>query len=229
MAAPPAKQLVVEGPNDYHAILHLLLKSGVFVTGLDDQTSPLSIKALQGKQSLLDDMPERWKESGRTAIGYVLDADGYLQNDGSLSGDPPGCTPTWQAISYRFQNLGVVDPLELKSDGFVGQISSNGPRIGVWIMPNNQAVGAIEEFLCSLTSPANALFIHARHATSQARTKHAAEFPEAHRSKAELACWLAWQEEPAMTYGQAMSAGKFDFQLEPANSFIRWIRRLFDL
>lgn len=219
---PRPKQLLVEGPNDQHALLHLLRESGVLSKDLDPHSSPLDIQNLKTKKLVIDDIPSRYKESGKIAVGYVVDAD-------DATGDPPGRQPTWQAVCHRLRQLGLNPPNELPSEGYVDSLGTAGPRIGVWIMPDNRSDGEIEAFLFSLTEQSSPLWQHVRTSTTSARADHGAEFVESNQPKAELACWLSWQREPAMTYGQAMQAGKFDLQRDDAQRFAAWIRRVFEL
>jgi AAA ATPase domain len=69
--------------------------------------------------------------------------------------------------------------------------------------------------------------IAARDATAQARAL-GAPFRDAHREKAELHAWLAWQDPP----GQQLHAAVRAHALPPAPpvtaAFVAWFRRLFD-
>lgn len=229
MGSPAAQLMIVEGPDDHHGLLHLLIRSGVLPECKKPLDSPVQFIELKGKSKILADIPTRPKESGLKAVGYILDADGYPREDGQRSGDPPGLGPTWQAVSHRLNKLGIVPPASISKEGFVGQVGDKGPKIGIWIMPDNELDGALEEFLVSLTKPGDPLLVHARAATEAARKNYGATFAEAARPKAELSCWLSWQPEPAMTYGQAMKAGKFSPNKTPADGFIRWVQQLFTI
>jgi hypothetical protein len=219
---PRPKQLCVEGPNDHHTLLHLLRESGVLSKTLDETTSPLQLLQLKNKKLVIDDILTRYKEAGKIAVGYVIDAD-------DVTGDPPGRQPTWQAVCHRLRQMSITPPSEPPVDGFVDSVGDPGPRIGIWIMPDNVADGEIETFLLSLTEQTSPLWQHVRSATTSARVDHGADFTGSNQPKAELACWLAWQKEPAMKYGEAMQAGKFDCSKDVAVRFVDWICRLFEL
>jgi hypothetical protein len=96
-------------------------------------------------------------------------------------------------------------------------------------MPDNRQDGEIEDFLLSMVDPGLPLLSFAKSSTSNAKKKHGAMFSESDQSKAVLACWLAWQEEPAQRYGEAMQAGKFDRSTPASTAFVKWIRRLYGL
>jgi len=220
--APCPKQLLVEGVNDQHALLHLLRESGVLSKDLDSTSSPLDIQKLNSKKRVIDDIASRYKEAGKIAVGYVVDAD-------DATGDPPGWRPTWQAVCHRLRLLGLDPPPVPPTEGYIGRISESGPRLGVWIMPDNASDGEIEAFLFSLTDQSSPLWKHVKTATTCARTDHEAEFHDSNQPKAELACWLAWQKEPAMKYGEAIQAGKFDCRKDIAIRFAAWVQRLFEI
>ena len=51
-------------------------------------------------------------------------------------------------------------------------------------------------------------------------------FPDSRRDKAVLRTWLAWQEEPGLPYGLAVSRHYFQ-DTSLARRFAGWFRRLF--
>ena len=229
MAIPKSKLLVVEGKDDEHAILHLLRESGVLSKAYDNKTSPLQILSVSesgasGKKAVIESIVVRAKETGRQQIGFVLDAD-------DREGDPPGCSATWDAVQVQLQRLGCTPHPHAHSDsasGYIGEMDQPPAKIGVWIMPNHHDDGALEHFLMNLTKPDDRLLTFAKSSTKQAKEDYRAEFLPSHQAKAELACWLAWQREPAQPYGIAMQSGKFQVAHQPATDFIAWVRRLFD-
>jgi len=71
----------------------------------------------------------------------------------------------WQSLRDRLIDLGYPgvrkdpDPqgtvLEPPADGLL-------PRVGIWIMPDNQTTGILEDFLLSLVPPESRLYAHVR-------------------------------------------------------------------
>lgn len=222
MAAPKENVLVVEGPNDLHAILHLLRKAGVLAENLDGDSSPLEIVAVGDKKKVIKNIGPRSKESNRVRVGFVLDADHY-------SGDPPGLQPTWQSVCDQLQRIGATPPSTPAPHGYIDNLDETSRRIGIWIMPDNSSNGAIEEFLISLVDPQQLLMRFSKSTTKEARESHGATFRESQTSKAELSCWLAWQDEPAAKYGESVQAGRFDLGQPAAVHFCEWVKQLFDL
>lgn len=54
-------------------------------------------------------------------------------------------------------------------------------------------------------------------------------FPPAHKIKARLHTWLAWQEEPGKPMGLSITARYLDADALHAQQLIKWLRQLFDL
>lgn len=53
--------------------------------------------------------------------------------------------------------------------------------------------------------------------------------PDKDLAKAQVATWLAWQEEPGHPIGSAVTKGYVDAHSETVDDFINWIKRLFQL
>lgn len=205
--------LYVEGKDDEHFILHLLLRHAI-----DLQTPPVSIKSAGNDSKVLDQIVEGVKGAAGegAAVGFVLDADDSVSH-------------RWAQISKRLHDAdipvgeGLSDP---PADGFVGYIESLKVRVGVWIMPDNQQVpGKLEDFVLGLT-PESPLKAHAVKSTDEA-SGLGAEFKPKDKIKAILHCWLAWQEKPGRPYGTAMACRYFQTESPAANAFVEWYRRLF--
>lgn len=225
MSAPRSQPLIVEGKDDLNSILHLLRRCKVLpeLPPEDVHTSPIRFIEAGTKKGLLEDIPTRWKEVGISAIGYVLDAD----DDAS---EWKGIQPTWAAVCHRLSQIGVTIKSSVPRGGFIGKIGENGPRIGIWIMPNNESDGALEDFLIAQIDPQDQLFQFARAKTAEAgQLPITGRFAESDLSKAELRCWLAWCEETGQPYGLAMQAGRFNVSVEPATGFADWVRTLYGL
>jgi len=94
-------------------------------------------------------------------------------------------------------------------------------------MPDNAMdEGRLEDLVQTLVPDGDILFDLARTATADARKK-GAQFPEQYIKKAELHCWLAWQEKPGAPFGVALKAKFLNHDSEVANKFVAWFRNLF--
>lgn len=204
--------IFVEGSDDEHAILHLVMRHGFTDTTL----SPFpQIEALGGKEGVLEAIEAAVSAGRDRTLAFVLDAD-----------DSPGST--WQAVTARLRRVDVSVPDEIPEGGFVGASGRFRTRVGVWIMPDNRRTGELEDFLEVLVDGANPLLPHAQEATNGAKALGAA-FPDAKTSKAVLHAWLAWQENPGRPYEIAIKSGYLRHDSAAAKRFVAWFRELFAL
>ena len=171
-------RLWVEGDDDLHTILHLLIRLGI---GCDE--SPLQnylpcITKSGDKDKLLRNVRLSVSTSTGRAVGFVLDADSSLQN-------------RWMAMSSRLREAGVDPPEDIPPEGFMGESQTYRTRVGVWLMPDNQQEGTLEDFLRTLVEEEDPLLPHAQESTTQAKRRHGANYHNVDEKKsraARLAC-----------------------------------------
>jgi hypothetical protein len=78
--------------------------------------------------------------------------------------------------------------------GLVFQHSDGLADLGLWVMPDNQKEGMLEDWIKDCIIQAEQLLF--QHATKVIESLAQPKFKSIHRSKAEVATWLAWQETP---------------------------------
>ena len=214
-SADERSSLHVEGKDDLHAISHLLIRHGI---DYDQQPWPGNfprIKEVGGKEPLLSGIETAVSVSNGRSVGFVLDANSSLRD-------------RWTAVSSRLERVDLELPSEIPPGGFVGTAVAYNARVGVWLMPDNQREGALEDFLFELAQGNDRLLRHAENSTVRARELNAALLKRDER-KAVLHAWLAWQEEPGLPYGSAIRARYFRHDSPAAQSFVIWFRRLFGI
>ena len=214
--------LHVEGKDDIHAIKHLLLKHGFDCpikgdTRSDDKFAEGVPRIMEAGDYLkvLDAMPAAVSVSNGRSVGFVLDADEKPEN-------------RWNAVRDRLCNFDLKLPKEIPEAGFIEEIVELKVRVGVWLMPDNQRSGALEDFLQDLVGKGDRLISLASRSTEEAKA-NGARFSESSRKKAVLHAWLAWQEDPGSPYGTAIRAEYFRADSLAALAFVEWYRKLFDI
>jgi hypothetical protein len=213
--------LLVEGPNDRHAISQLVWlvygaepAFGILDCGSDDRVlKNLSLR-------LADANPHQ------RVLGLILDTD--IEGPG----EEDAVQRRWAQLKSKieagyslpdeFPEAGlIIDPLPgRKSKGTL-------PRIGVWLMPNNRAFGMFEDLLME------SLGDHEKEYTSNVVTKakadRVASFHDSHLSKAVIRTFMAWQEPPDLQYlGLAIKKGHFQKIYVACAHFLDWLGRLYD-
>ncbi|HYG36132.1 MAG TPA: DUF3226 domain-containing protein, partial [Clostridia bacterium] len=100
------------------------------------------------------------------------------------------------------------------------------PRVGLWLMPNNQTNGILEDFLRFLVPTPNPLLEHAQQSIDTIPNGHRS-FTTNDEPKALIHTWLAWQQEPGRPFGTAITARYLDAGVPQATDFVNWLRQLF--
>lgn len=230
----PEKILWVEGEVDSYFIYSLLkaynLQLGITVEpkkGINTLRNSLT------KESLL----KRVKKEGEIKrLGIVADADSPAQ-------DGAGFDNRWsqliQDLTPTMNYLGMAIPTTMNFG--IGEVFSNADdssRIGLWLMPNHQDDGYLEDFV--LTSTNWKLPLSSTHSNNQHTLKQYADdcwqaldqkelksFADYYHSKASAYTWLAWQTKPTQFLSGTIEAGLLDMQHPYVLAFKDWIEKCF--
>lgn len=152
-----------------------------------------------------------------THIAVIVDAD-YRDQQGL------GCQKTIDRIAS------IVKPFDFELDqdaqsGICFKNSDGLADFGLWIMPNNQDEGMLEDWIKSCVNESEqALFQQATNAVQQISTR---KFPEHLLSKAEVATWLAWQKQPGHGLYAAITDQLLDNQIPLFKELEQWLRHIF--
>ena len=149
-------------------------------------------------------------------IGVVVDADTDI-------------SARWQSIRNRITSVGYQNvPNQPDPDGTILDPPAGTllPRLGVWIMPNNQTSGILEDFLSFLVPQPNILFDHVRCSVA-AIPEGERRFKRLDEPKAIIHTWLAWQRKPGRPFGTAITARFLDPNVPEVDGLVDWLRRLF--
>jgi len=132
----------------------------------------------------------------------------------------------WTQVKSELERVGVALPDAPTAGGTIVPGIQSGWRVGVWLMPDNQNRGQLEDFLGKLIPANDACWPHACDATRRAQ-ELGARFPEQVLCKANIHTWLAWQESPGLPFGMAITAKYFTVDSAEALAFVGWFKQLF--
>lgn len=201
--------LLVEGIDDEYVLKHLCGNRGV--PRLD------AVKSHGGVDQLLDSFPVRLKASeDGDIVGVVIDADTDM-------------TSRWQSLRDRLTRVGYEGaPDSPAPDGTILDPPAGTllPRVGIWIMPDNQSNGILEDFLRFVVPEESRLFEHVRSSVA-AIPEGERRFSQLTEPKAIIHTWLAWQEEPGRPLGTAITARYLDPEVAQVDGLVSWLKRLF--
>ena len=207
------KTLLVEGRTDQKVIPYLMEVNGV--TWPEPPNSPVFIKPYGGVDEILRPgvMEAELRASGLEALGVVVDADEDLAG-------------RWDRLkawcSSEFEEL----PDQIPAEG-LRVVHSDGPRFGIWIMPDNQLAGMLEDLLVGLIpDDSRELYELARRCTRESK-RQGATYKTVHERKAQLHAWLAWQDPPGLRLHDAVKGPVLDPTRPESRPFVGWFRGLF--
>lgn len=182
----------------------------------DDDSEPRPyIHKCGGKDDLLImQISVTVKAAAYTDIAIVVDADSNIQD-------------RWKSIRGRFTNADIDLPEKHDKAGTVVVDRAKSRNIGIWIMPDNEANGALEDFVNLMLPDDDCLLEYAEIASEEAKKEHGATFNDKDLPKAKLHAWLAWQHTPGVPYGQAINNRILRSNNDCALRFVKWFDRVF--
>ena len=190
--------LLVEGPDDEHVVAHLCARSGL--------ARNFDILQKGGFPELSKSIPVELAVPGRSILGVVVDAN-----------DTPAAR--WQAVRDRCERRGITLPSEPDPGGVVVE---GRPRVGAWLMPDNQNPGQLEDLVAAMIPAEDVVWPLAREFVDR--------IPEPERPspaiKAQVHAWLA-ARAAARPMGSAIGTGHLDASSPAATNFINWLQLLF--
>lgn len=216
----PVKErlLLVEGASERRLIPELIEANGV--EWVREGQPVVFIEEARGFDELVKPglLQAHLKAPGRRAVGVITDTDELT--DGR-----------WTELRRVILRADVDVPEVLPPGGLVLSATPQGPRFGVWMMPDNQSRGMLETFLHALVrDPADPLWAFTATACDEAKDRHNAAITPHNRDKARVHTWLAWQKEPGL---QLHVAVKQRHVLDPrapgTQPFVAWFCDLFGL
>jgi hypothetical protein len=217
----PDKLLLVEGDFDKYFISELLRQTpnevGEIVIEPFKKRTVAGLKPdEQGIYTLLKSLPVTIRATTPDNIlGIIVDADIHAAG-------------RWQRIRQILIEAGYQNLPDTFPNGLTIPTDDILPRFGLWIMPDNQEEGIIENFIRQLIHDRDKLQPEVDLALNSLRNKELQLFTDVHRPKAFIRTWLAWQEKPEMSFGVAVSKKILTTDADLCQRFVNWLNVLFN-
>ena len=122
--------LLVEGPDDQHVVRHLWERR-------HGQGLPFQISPRGGVEGVIESIRDEARALGRQALGILVDAN-----------ESPATRR--QAISDRLASVGIQTSAAPHPGGLIINATDEMPRVGIWLMPDNQSLGELEDFVAQM-------------------------------------------------------------------------------
>lgn len=208
--------LLVEGQDDKHVTRHIVTRSGLNI-GID---SDLDIQVTTSVESLIDSIPSTIDAPGREVVGILTDANDHPDR-------------RWQSITERLRKSngfrGTALPTRPAPAGTIIQGGLRRPRVGIWLMPNNQSPGELEDFVAGMIPHDDLIWPRAETYINEIIRdvpRPLRKFTEKKALRAKVHAWLATREHPRQM-GTAIGARDLAVDVRDCQSFADWLRRLF--
>jgi hypothetical protein len=167
------------------------------------------IKRFDGVDDIIARFTTESKASDLESIAVVVDAD-----------DDVGSR--WSKLSSLLSRMGCGGvPKEISREGVVSHIP-DGPKVGIWIMPDNRSTGMVEDFAIRLI-PANDPVLPLVDKFLEGIPDAIRPFSLKHKAKARIYTWLAVRKVPGRPLGQAISNKDLDYGSPDGAAFVKWM------
>lgn len=199
--------LLVEGADDEHVVYHLRARSG---ENLEFEVIPKD-----GIDGLLSSVEVEINVPDRKVMGILIDADDDV-------------AARWCAVTNRLKQAksSLQIPPQPDPDGTVLHENPQDriPRIGIWMMPNNESPGELEDFIARMIPGGDAVWpLSEKYIACIPKPER--KFKSGKKLRAQVHAWLAARERPR-PLGLAIKTR--DLEVEPnSQTFINWLQRLF--
>jgi hypothetical protein len=198
------KKLLVEGNDDRHVMWALCKEHKV-----DENFDVIDC---EGFDNLKERIPIMFKTPGIETIGIVVDADECLQS-------------RWEVVRGCLSIAGFKMPSTLPETGLI--VANDSYKVGVWIMPNNNANGTLEDFISFLVPNEDKLLPVVQSTLDDIESRKLNKYAPTHKSKAAIHTWLAWQAEPGTPMGLSITKRYLSVTGEVCHKFVEWLVALF--
>jgi len=202
-------RLIFEGSDDKHVVMNLLFNYEHEGERLDERFNE---KIKDGIDHLIGTLKEELGATDYDRLGVILDAEMNIDRQ-------------WARITQILDDFGCLDvPPRPNAKGTIVK-TPDGKKIGIWVMPDNQNNGMLEDFIAGLIAGEDDLWPKAGKDVDDIPVERR-RFRESYLSKAKVHTWLAWQEEPGTRLGQTFKKKYLDPNHPMAVAFVAWIKRL---
>ncbi len=202
------KKLLVEGNDDQHVIWALCEKNKL--------KENFDVIDCGGIEKLNNEIEVRLKSTDILdfdTLGIIIDADSDINK-------------RWSTLKKMLIQKGFNLTNELPPSGLVYK-NAEEVKIGIWIMPNNNLNGMLEDFIRFLVPKDDLLLPIANETLEQIEKQNLNQYNTIHKSKTLIHTWLAWQEDPGTPMGLSITKKYLTTDEETCNKFVNWLKELF--
>jgi len=214
------QRLIVEG-NDAIVLANILMKKGI--SPPKDYSNPTKFKErfvkVAGSISKINaTLKEQIDSPDVERIGIIVDA------------NSKGAENRFKSLIDFIQKETEEDfgSAKLTPEGFHYKLKDKRV-IGIWVMPDNQNEGYLENFVGSLIEDTNQTWQFVNAKVNELLQQDFCQFTKIKEQKALIHTYLAWQKSPGLPMGTAVEAGFLNYESPLVDRFINWFKNTFVL
>ena len=213
--------LLVEGGADksfFEMIIRKLSLNTTVKVAPPKEVKSDGFNTKNGLFNILKPLLSQLDDGQYTHIAAIVDSD-YIEYDG-------GYQKTINKVSTIINPLGFeLKESESNQKGLYFENSYGLADFGLWVMPDNQNEGMLEDWIKScIKEDESPLFQQASEAVGSLSDP---KFKDHLASKAEVATWLAWQEKPGHGLYGALNADLLDNTHPSFQALEQWLKAIY--
>ncbi len=130
----------------------------------------------------------------------------------------------WRDVADELQNIGIAVPNGPVLGGACIPESTSLPRVGIWLMPDNESQGELEDFIRPMLPDGDPVWPSSNAYIDGISEEHRKFGKKTLRAK--IHAWLATRKLPGRM-GAAIMQGDLEADGELAARFCEWLRQVF--
>ena len=202
--------LVVEGLNDHHLVLHLCRQAD------PELGNRFDFHNAQGRTGVINSVRNFVNQPGFTGVGFVLDGDETPQEH---------WRQVMERIAIAYPDMQLPEAPEPGGTIVPGDPGMGSPRIGIWVMPDNQSAGELEDFVVQMIPTGDLVWPLSQTYIADIPLP-ARRFEDNRIIKSQVHAWLSARKYPGLV-GLAIRDGDLVVNNSLSQTFLAWLTRLF--
>lgn len=217
------KILLVEGGSDSGFFRSLTNRIGIGDLSIKPPTDVS--QPSNGVDNVIKSLPlilRQITDGSTCRLGVVIDAD-YTSNSN-------GPEHRYNQVTNELKKYNYTIPVYApKNDGHIFTNNEGMPNVGLWIMPNNESDGMLEDLIiCSVKSEQQKNLLD--HATTSVNALPVTLFNiKIHLQKALTNTLLSWQKYPGSGLSSAIRDNIIDLECAEMKNLCSWLSIVFNL
>jgi hypothetical protein len=197
--------ILVEGDNDRYFLYNLCQR-------VDFQPT-FKVEKEDSIQKTIYRFATELKGNRQQPLGLIVDADFDAEN-------------RKLELIEEIRNYYPITLEDFTEEGLIVK-PANEEKFGIWIWPDNNENGILEDLYLMLVQDNDLLLNEAKRVVDNLPNIEPIRFKPQHKSKAIVHSWLAWQDNPGSPIGASIQRSVIDLNRPVIHKFKTWLQNLY--